>query len=180
MSRQILLSCLTMLFVAPALAQTTQPSAGATSQPATTRPAVMPAEQVLNQLLKPSPTAAEPLQPVPNPPVLDQTTGKAVAPAPPPVMLHREGEYIHDRTGRLTRGADGQTMEFTFDADGRGMQDPPMIILPNLQLMKMENALTSVGRDLKFRISGQVTEYKGRNYILLDKVVVPPESAQQF
>jgi hypothetical protein len=31
---------------------------------------------------------------------------------------------------------------------------------------------------LHFRITGMVTEYKGRNYVLLDKVVVVPDSTQ--
>jgi hypothetical protein len=139
----------------------------------------MPApDQSLDRLL---PSAAEPLKPVDNPPALDQTTGKLVSPATTaPVALHREGEYINGRIARLTRSPDGQSWELTFDADGRGMQDPPMGILPSLQLMKMENAVNSTNRDLRFRVSGQVTEYKGRNYILLETVTVPPESTQHF
>jgi hypothetical protein len=46
--------------------------------------------------------------------------------------------------------------------------------------MAIENELTRTSRDLKFKISGVVTEYRGRNYILLDKVVIVPESSQQF
>jgi hypothetical protein len=60
------------------------------------------------------------------------------------------------------------------------MKDPPLVVLPNLKLMAMENAVTGSSRDLRFRISGTVTEYKGRNYILLDKVVVVPDLDQQF
>ena len=71
-------------------------------------------------------------------------------------------------------------MEFTFDSDGKTMKDPPLVVLPNLKLMAMENAVTGSSRDLRFRISGTVTEYKGRNYILLDKVVVVPDLDQQF
>ena len=87
---------------------------------------------------------------------------------------------VRDRTGRLTRSPDGQLMEFTFDSDGQSLQDPPMVILPNLKLMAMENAVSGSSRDLRFRITGQVTEYKGRNYILLEKVVVVPDVTQQF
>ena len=90
--------------------------------------------------------------------------------------LLREGSYIVDRTGRLTRGADGQTAEFTFDADARTMKDPPFIILPNLKLTQMENAVGASSRDLRFRVTGMVTEYKNRNYVLMEKVVVIPEN----
>jgi len=86
---------------------------------------------------------------------------------------------VLDRVGRRNKTPDGQ-FEFTFGSDGKNLQDPPMIILPNLALNRMESAMTGASRDLKFRISGQVTEYKGRNYILIDKVVVPPETTQQF
>ena len=46
--------------------------------------------------------------------------------------------------------------------------------------MQMENAVQGSNRDIRFRVTGMVTEYKGRNYILLDKVVVVPDVVQQF
>ena len=55
-----------------------------------------------------------------------------------------------------------------------------MIILPSLLLMAMENAVRDSGRDMRFRISGMVTEYRGRNYVLLEKAVVIPDAVQQF
>lgn len=60
------------------------------------------------------------------------------------------------------------------------MKDPPVLILPNLKLMAMENAVSSANRDLRFRVTGMVTEYRGRNYVLLEKVVVVPDPTQQF
>ena len=60
------------------------------------------------------------------------------------------------------------------------MRDPPVVILPNLKLMSMETAVGSANRDLRFRITGTVTEYHGRNYILLDKVVVMEDKEQSF
>ncbi len=97
-----------------------------------------------------------------------------------PQTLKREGDYVRDRLGRLTKSADGSQEEFTFESDGRTMQDPPVIILPNLKLMAMENAVNASNRDLRFRITGPVTEYKGRNYILLEKVSVVQDQVQQF
>jgi hypothetical protein len=142
----------------------------------------MPADQLLQQMLRPANgPVLQPLQPILNPPVVDQTTGQMVVPnSTLPQNLKREGDFINDRLGRLTKGSDGQTMEFTFESDGRTMQDPPVIILPNLKLMSMEDAVNSSNKDMRFRITGQLTEYKGRNYILLDKVSVVQDAAQQF
>ena len=77
-----------------------------------------------------------------------------------------------DRVGRLTRTPDGQSWEFNFLADGQAMSDPPMRVLPNQKLSLMEDELQTAGRDLKFRISFTVTEYRGRNYALIDKALV--------
>jgi hypothetical protein len=159
----------------PTTAPTTQP----TTRPAGTRP--VPPGELLDSLLKPPSSVGQPLQPIPEGPAADVTSGKgAVAPAAPQLNLLREGTYVVDRTGRLTRGADGQTAEFTFDSDGKALKDPPMVILPNLKLMQMENAVQGTSKDLKFRVTGMVTEYKGRNYVLLEKVVVVPDVVQQF
>ena len=167
----------------PLLAQTTQPVLLPPKTPsATTQPsAPLPPDQMLNQMLRPNSTGAKPLQPVVNPPDIDKTSGKAaIAPAATTQQLRREGDWIRDKVGRLTKGSDGQSWEFTFDSDGRTMQDPPVVILPNLKLMQMENAVTGSNRDLKFRITGMVTEYKSRNYILLEKAMVESDTGNQF
>ena len=173
-----IVSLLVVLMSSVALAQTTQP----TTNPSTSK--TLPADQMLSQMLKPSgggAAAARPLQPGADAPAIDATSGKgAVAPTAPTQSVMREGTFIVDRTGRLSRSADGQQMEFSFDADGRAMRDPPVVLLPNLKLVQMETAVSTSSRDLKFRITGMVTEYKGRNYVLLEKVVVVPDVTQQF
>jgi hypothetical protein len=156
---------------APAPAAPTQPAAP---------------EQMLNQMLRTGGTGAaggstaRPLQPTTSP-TRDRTSGvAAVAPGAPNLNVIREGTFLVDRTGRLVRSADGQSYEFAFESDGRAMKDPPVVILPNLKLMAMEQAAKGSTRDLRFRITGMVTEYNGRNYVLLEKVVVVPEITQQF
>jgi hypothetical protein len=148
----------------------------------TTRPAAIPpADQVLSDMLKPSGTSAKPLKPVANAPTADVTSGAgATAPGAATLNVVREGTFLVDRTGRLTRSPDGQQWEFTFDSDGQAMRDPPVVSLPNLKLMAMETAVSGSSRDLRFRVTGMVTEYRGRNYVLLEKVVVMPEVTQQF
>ncbi len=168
-----------------ALAQTTQPAStptnAAPANPAVAAPtqSTQPStDQLLNRLLQPSNSDGTVLQPS-NIRAADRTSGSgAVAPGAPSVTVLREGSYLVDRTGRMTRSDDGRDMEFTFVSDGRTMRDPPVIILPNLKLMAMETAAAGSTRDLLFRITGMVTEYRGRNYILLDKVVIVPDAAR--
>jgi hypothetical protein len=148
------------------VAQTTQPAGS-----------VPPAKDVLNEMLKPNgASSARPLQPIQNGPAVDARSGAgSVAPGAPAVSLLREGSYVVDRVGRLSRLPDTQQWEFAFESDGQALKDPPMVVLPNLKLMLMEDQLKETRRDLKFRITGQVTEYRGRNHVLLEKVVVMSE-----
>ena len=52
-----------------------------------------------------------------------------------------------------------------------------MILLPNLTLMMVQDELKNSSRDVRFRVSGVVTEYVGRNYLLLNKAVVVADNA---
>jgi hypothetical protein len=169
-----------------ALVQADPPAAKPTPAAPATQPADAAAplspEQMLNNMLKPPAGAGKALTPALDPPAVDRgATGKnAVAPRVPVANVRREGTFIVDAVGRLTRNADGSQAEFTFDADGKNLKDPPIVILPNLKLMQMEGAVSGANRDLRFRVSGMVTEYRGRNYVLLEKVVVIPDIVQQF
>lgn len=146
----------------------------------TTKPTTQPAnpDLMLKQLLSPN-RPQKVIQPVDFPPQekYDQTSKTAVAPKADVLNLVREGTYMVNRMGRLTKPADGALYEFTFEADGAAMKDPPMLILPNSKLTYMELAVKSTSRDLKFLVTGQVTEYGARNYILLDKFVVVQDGA---
>jgi len=170
--------CLTRIVIIGLLA-----TASFASDAPTTRPATQPlnADEMLSKMLKPTNNAeSKPLQPaVIGAPEATSGTG-AVAPGAPQLIVMREGSFVVDRMGRLTPSADGRLQEFTFEADGKALQDPPVVVLPNLNLMKMEDAVQAMRRDLKFRITGSVTEYRGRNYVLVEKVVVVPEITQQF
>jgi hypothetical protein len=160
---------------APASQPATKPSTNAAD------PRGKSADELLGNMLRPGPAGqARPLQPLPAPPAQNVQGPAGVHPAASSVPTLREGTLILDRPGRMIRSADGSQAEFIFEADGKAMRDPPMVILPNIQLMAMENAVTGANRDLRFRVSGTVTEYKGRNYLMLMKVLVVPEITQQF
>ena len=156
-------------------------ASGPTTQPAAPSDGslkVLSGDQVLDQMLKPPANAVKPLQPVSDRSATDKTSGSgAVTPNAPKVPLLREGTYVFDRTARLTRTTNGQS-ELTFDSDGKALRDPPMIILPNLKLQQMEDQVSAANRDLKFRVTGMVTEYRGRNYILLERAVALDPAVQ--
>ena len=166
-------------------------------------------EQLLNQLLGPagavgpakagagaSGAGGGPSSPAPlrwdKPIETDRTGGAgAVKPGAPVVTLLREGHYLTDRMGRLARGAggtagrnglptNGKAVEFILEADGKALRDPPLIIMPCSKLLVMQATVAAIGRDARFRLSGTVTEYRGRNYILPEKLVLVPDVVQSF
>ena len=149
-----------------------QPDTAPSTRPAT-RPAASVDDAFDNLLPDADRPIPQPLRPIPKPgaaPVYDATGGaNAVAPGAPQSPLIREGTLLVDRLGRLVR-RDGWD-EFAFQSDGAAMADPPMVLLPNGTLMLLENAAAAAGRDVLFRVTGTVTEFRGRNYLLLDKAV---------
>jgi hypothetical protein len=94
------------------------------------------------------------------------------------VTVLREQSQIFDRVCRFSRTEDGRQEQLVLESDGTALQDPPLIVLPNLKLVALEGA--AANRNARFRITGLVTEYRGRNYILLQKVVVMADSDRQF
>jgi len=172
----------------PAVRPATRPAAAAppATQPATAAPTTRPdprgmsSDQMLGQMLRPATNSQpKPLQPLPDVVPNDATSGAgSVKPGAPAVATLREGTYIIDRVGRLEKTPDGAQAQFVLDADGKSLREPPLIIVPNLKLMMMENAVTGATRDLRFRVSGMITEYRGRNYVLLEKVFVVPDQTQ--
>jgi hypothetical protein len=168
---------LPMALLGWALAQT--PPATQPSKPAT-RPTST--DKVFDTMLKPVDTQQSlVLQPAQERSHIDASSGAAsVAPHAPSVNLIRENSPLPDKTGRLTKTADGKEWQFAFDADGKTLQDPPMILLPNLNLESMEDAVNNGDRNMRFHVTGVVYEYHGRNYLLVQTVTIPAAMTQQF
>jgi hypothetical protein len=169
------IACLGVLVIATvAWSQATRPAQngrpGDSAGPAT-RPGSDP-DLMLKQLLSGNRPKA-PLEPVDLPPEkgTDRNVTSVVPPRNDQYTVIREGTYLIDRIGRLTKTAEGQN-ELTLESDGSGLKDPPLIILPNQNLGLMEMELRRSSRDLKFRVSGLITEYNNRNYILVEKMIV--------
>jgi hypothetical protein len=150
-----------------------------TSIPDQSRSSEKSAEQMLQQMLQPQAKEAQPLQPLPDEVPTDTTSGGgAVAPLASTQPLQPEGKMLLDRLGRLTRSDDGKHYEFTVDADSSGFADPQLILLPNRSLMQLEDQVNNSYQDLKLRVSGEITEYRGRNYLLLSRWSVVPDAVQ--
>jgi hypothetical protein len=135
---------------------------------------------MLSQMLRPASQSVRPLPPVPDGGggIVDRSTGaNAVAPGAPTLPVLPEGTNVFDRVGRLARTQDGQ-WELTLESDGKVMKDPPLLVLPNKTLSQMEHALANNDADLRFRISGELTEYNGRNYILIQRAPVVQQLTQ--
>jgi hypothetical protein len=136
------------------------------------------ADQMLKEMLSADKPAA-PAQSNAAPAHADLSTGEAaVAPGAPVLTVLPEMSQIFDRVCRLEASSDGQHEELAFDADGSAMDDPPVIVLPNLKLVDLEKAAGD--HNTRVRVTGVITEYRGRNYILLQKVVVMADSDRQF
>jgi len=185
MSRILLLTaapvlCLFVL-AAAAVSQPPATQGGAGDTPAS-RPASNPSpDDVLGNMLKPRRTSGERELVPTEPPAVDKKSGPgSVAPNAPALTVLREGTPIINRLGRLSLGADGAPSEFVFESDGQALRDPPLLLIPNLKLMIMEDVARGNTREPRFRVSGVVTEYRGRNYLLLDKVYVINPANQQY
>ena len=166
--------------------QTTQPD-----QPTTNPSQPQSADQLLNEMLRaPGDDRSTVLAPQKSTAQLPQgqpgegvssPAADAVAPgAAGGAATIREGTDIVDRMGRVLKTSDSLQEQFAFESDGRALHDPPVILLPNLELMLMERAISAANHDLRFRITGTVTEYHGHNYLLLEKFVVIQDKEQQF
>ncbi|MFA5864632.1 MAG: hypothetical protein WC975_08075 [Phycisphaerae bacterium] len=87
-----------------------------------------------------------------------------------------EGHYVADRRGRLNSTNDYSV--FIFESDGKILADPPVKVLPNRWLEKMETDVAAGHESIIFRISGEITTYRGQNFILLRKVLMEREPAE--
>lgn len=95
------------------------------------------------------------------------TTGAEI----PTAKLLREGTFVTSKRGRMTRGSSSD-WQINFDADADGRIDPPMGLMPCMNLQAMEKLVEKGGDSVTFTISGQVFLYKGKNYLLPTMYIV--------
>ena len=92
----------------------------------------------------------------------------------------REGSIVTNRAGYFRQDGDGATF-----VDDQGMEFGG---LPNLNLERVARTLkgSDTSKSIRWRVSGMITEFAGRNYILVSRAVYkstapppPPERLSQ-
>lgn len=139
------------------------------------------ADEVIRELLKGgkepqnkdiAPSEAPGENAVPVPPAGPSAGGNlnpaivGVAPGTKQPKLRREGEFVIARRGRIVRAPDAQYFMFVFEADAPDSAEPPMMILPCSLLESIESIIQQRGDEVVFILTGQITLYRGANYIL--------------
>ncbi len=92
--------------------------------------------------------------------------GESAAAAPGQKLL-LEGTMLVERAGRLVRDGEKSMFEFVSEAGDEHLHS--MELLPSQLLEAMENEAEQGGET--FIVSGEVTRYRGRNYLRLVKVL---------
>jgi hypothetical protein len=112
-------------------------------------------------------TAPQPVIAVPN--AVGSSTEPTSADAPRrdgAKMRQREGAKLTDRRGRFERRGE----RFVFLSDDNGAH---YLVLENLMLERVANVLAdSAGGQLSWSIDATATEFRGANYLLLQRAVV--------
>ncbi len=106
------------------------------------------------------------------PRAIEQPVGNAIRPVENKLLP--DGSRLVDRPGRLTR--EGEYFVFSFESRGQGAPERPVRLLPNRLLEDMEVYSEEGSRPVVFIVSGEVTEYRGVNYLLIQKLLVRPET----
>lgn len=132
-------------------------------------------EQILQELLEEK--SPEPM--IITNELSEEVTVQPVASVDPktkrPLMV-REGKMVINRMGRLGKGAKG-AMLFVYESDATALNEPPLILLPCLKLEEMEQ-ITAKKPHAKFTVSGEITVYHGKGYLLLRKVMANRDLGQ--
>ncbi len=84
----------------------------------------------------------------------------------------RDRELIMDRSGRLMYASDQNEWLFALDSGGPNQPDTPLVILPSQLLEVMEKLWVQSNHRAKFCVSGLVTVYQNRGFLLMRKMQV--------
>jgi len=169
---------LALAALAPLAADPPPPPPSVSTAPAT-RPADVRDEATADEVIR------ELLRDRPKIPVLP-STATTTAPASRPTIVAPKsvlrplpmppGAMIVNRLGRLVKAPGEAWWAFHFESEKNVLYEAPIRILPNRLLEEMED-LSAGGTKpgVRFRISGEVTEYRGRRYLLLRRMLLKRE-----
>jgi hypothetical protein len=91
----------------------------------------------------------------------------ATAPIDPEARIIPEGKTVIRRRARMVRASSGE-WSIAFDSGPQGSPnvDRPMVLVPCMNLQRMEAWAASRGDAVSLEVSGMVLAYQGRNYLL--------------
>jgi len=110
------------------------------------------------------------------------TTAPATQPktvAPPEIVKPLPlppGAMLVNRVGRLIKDENSAWWRFHFSSEKDVLYEAPMRVLPNRLLEAMETILQDSERTrVRFRVTGEITTYRGRRYLLIRRMLVKRE-----
>jgi len=151
-----------------------KPAASANKKPSS-------GSSLIEAMLKDKPTTA--LRVVSDPKskqkIAAQQNARSVAPPSGKPLSAGGRAVVIDRVVRLVKDPTGQWWTARFQSDNT-LREPPLRVLPNSILTKAVYLNRQMGQSsLKLRISGDITQYKGRRYLLMRKMF-PQRDLEQF
>lgn len=114
----------------------------------------------------PSASPVNPAEPADAQDLLDRTLLGLDGSSPVPRgVIMPEGTLVNRRTGLILRAPTGESV-FVFDPAGEGEQTlRPMVVLPTQSRARMEE-LSQADGERRYSVSGELTVYRGRNFLL--------------
>jgi hypothetical protein len=91
-----------------------------------------------------------------------------------PTTARPDGQHINGRQGRVVRH--DAWLIFTPDSGSRSPSDAPLVLLPSAQMERLEGLVSRHGDSARYRISGKLITYKGRQFLLPTLAQVMPPS----
>lgn len=91
-----------------------------------------------------------------------------------PTSARPDGQHVNGRQGRVVRH--DAWLIFTPDSGSRSPSDVPLVLLPSAQMERLEGLVFRHGDSARYRISGKLITYKGRQFLLPTLAQVMPPS----
>lgn len=135
-------------------------------------PGLPSAEDVIRQFQQQRPTATPLLPTGPEGETIERGRGDELGDSTDPRMAKTrlpEGYMLVDRVGRLS--AQGEWWVLTFESDSDSYPEPPMKLLPNRLLERMVRESQGGSEPIVFILTGEITDFRGENYLLVRKVL---------
>jgi hypothetical protein len=96
---------------------------------------------------------------------------ESVAPAGQTPFHPGKRDLVVDRIVRIIRDPESSWWEARFESDNT-LREPPLRVLPGLRLEWIKMTMNQSGKsDLRLRVSGDITYYKNKRYLMLRKVL---------